>query len=145
MTDEAMRYRKLAIDAAAVATPSSPSTSDASVCKLSPQRFGRIPISAEHTFLCSGLTYAFVNLKPLVPGHVLISPKRVVPRLHELSAAEQQDLWGHVLTVQAIVGRAHSTDDFIVAVQDGKLAGQSIPHVHVHILPIPKANGGGSA
>lgn len=139
MTDEARRYHELVISTASVATPSSTSTPDPSVCKLSPQRFGRIPISADHTFLCSGLTYAFVNLKPLVPGHVLISPKRVVQRLHELSAAEQQDLWRHVLTVQAIVGRAHSTDDFIVAVQDGKLAGQSIPHVHVHILPIPKS------
>ena len=144
MTAEARRYHELAISAATVATPSSTSTSHPIVRKLSPQRFGRIPISADHTFLCSGLTYAFVNLKPLVPGHVLISPKRVVQRLHELSAAEQQDLWRHVLTVQAIVGRAHSTDDFIVAVQDGKLAGQSIPHVHVHILPIPKAKDMGS-
>ena len=142
MAEEAMQYRKFATDAtaatAAATAAVTSATASASPAELSPQKFGRIPISARHMFLGSALTYAFVNLKPLVPGHVLISPKRVVPRLHGLSADEQRDLWRTVLAVQNIVGRAHATRDFIVAVQDGILAGQSVPHVHVHILPIPK-------
>jgi diadenosine tetraphosphate (Ap4A) HIT family hydrolase len=44
-------------------------------------------------FATSPLSFAFVNLKPVVPGHVLVSPKRVVPRFADLSEEEVADLW----------------------------------------------------
>lgn len=40
--------------------------------------FGRFPIPAEHVFLATNLSYAFVNLKPVIPGHVLLAPRRRV-------------------------------------------------------------------
>jgi diadenosine tetraphosphate (Ap4A) HIT family hydrolase len=45
--------------------------------------FGKLKIEPDHVFHKSpnGLTYALVNLRPLVPGHVLVVPTRVVPRL----------------------------------------------------------------
>ena len=42
--------------------------------------FGRFPISAEHIFYATASTVAFVNLRPLVPGHVFVTPRRSTPR-----------------------------------------------------------------
>lgn len=83
----------------------------------------------------SGLTYASVNLKPLVPGHVLVISTRKVPRLRDLTAAELGDLWMSVRQVQAIVNGVHRATANDIGVQDGPDAGQSVPHVHVHVLP----------
>ena len=78
MADEAAAYRALAL-AGATEEP-----------KVAAHTFARIPIAAEHVFLesPSGLSVAFVNLRPLVPGHVLVTPRRIVPRMHELSETE---------------------------------------------------------
>lgn len=48
---------------------------------------------------------------------------------------EHDDLWRSVRSVQSALKRQYNCDAFNVAVQDGVGAGQSVPHVHVHILP----------
>jgi bis(5'-adenosyl)-triphosphatase len=84
-----------------------------------------------------------VNLKPLLPGHVLVSPLEVRPHLSDLSAAEIADLFQTVTRVQRTLKRVYHADAFNVAVQDGEVAGQSVPHVHVHIIPRTKGDAGG--
>jgi bis(5'-adenosyl)-triphosphatase len=79
-----------------------------------------------------------VNLKPLLPGHVLVSPRRVVPRLHDLSAAEVQDLFLTVQRVSRTIERVFEASALNIAIQDGEDAGQSVPHVHAHIIPRKK-------
>jgi len=123
-------------------------------------RFGQFRIPSGSIFYKSGggdnnsssgnkcRTYAFVNLRPIVPGHVLVAPERVAPRLSDLTDEEHADLWATVRVVQDVLrkrygsgggqeGREDGDDSlgFNVAVQDGKAAGQSVPHVHVHVLP----------
>ena len=97
-----------------------------------------------HSRLCfnvlrrqSELSIAFVNLKPLVPGHVLVVPRRVVPRYAGLTPEEAADLWQGVLAVRTIVAKQQQDLEleFTIGMQDGPIAGQSVPHVHVHILP----------
>ncbi|WWC60093.1 uncharacterized protein I303_102657 [Kwoniella dejecticola CBS 10117] len=89
----------------------------------------------KQVFYTTPLSIGIVNLKPLLPGHVLILPKRVVPRLADLRPNEVSDLF---LTVQK-VGRGleqyYKAQALTVSLQDGASAGQSVPHVHVHILP----------
>jgi bis(5'-adenosyl)-triphosphatase len=108
--------------------------------------FGRFRISSTQIFYRSqsGLSFAFVNLRPIVQGHVLVCPTRVVPKLEHLDTQEFTDLWLCVKRVQLMLRQVYFpnfTDDehirfgFNVAVQDGQAAGQSVPHVHVHILP----------
>lgn len=84
-----------------------------------------------------------MNLKPLLPGHVLVSPLNVRPHLSDLSAAEIADLFQTVTRVQRTLKRVYNADAFNVAVQDGEAAGQSVPHVHVHIIPRTKGDAGG--
>jgi len=80
-------------------------------------------------------TKAFVNLRPIVPGHVLVIPQRIVPLLEDLTDDEYLDLWTTVRKVQQMLRVHYDCQAFNVAVQDGRAAGQSVPHVHVHILP----------
>lgn len=86
-------------------------------------------------FSSSQLSYALVNLKPLLPGHVLVCPTRCVPRLSQLTAEEIVDLFLAVKKVSQTVERVYKASSLNVAIQDGVNAGQSVPHVHVHIIP----------
>jgi bis(5'-adenosyl)-triphosphatase len=117
-------------------------------------RFGRFIIPSSHIFYRTQQSAAFVNLRPIVPGHVLVMPHRIVATMDELTDEEYVDLWKSVRVVQRVLKEHyHRTTDtdrttttttsitcstisaFNVAVQDGRAAGQSVPHVHVHILP----------
>jgi bis(5'-adenosyl)-triphosphatase len=98
-------------------------------------RFGKFLIPKASIFAHTTLSAAFVNLRPIVPGHVLIMSQRIVPHLADLTQEEYADLWVLVRTVQAMLQKQYNATAFNVAVQDGKAAGQSVPHVHVHILP----------
>lgn len=100
-------------------------------------QFGRFLVSPSQVFYRSpaGLTAAIVNLKPIVPGHVLVVPIRVVPRLHQLTSSEYEDLFQSVRVVQEKIEFFYNASGSNVAIQDGVAAGQSVPHVHVHILP----------
>lgn len=99
--------------------------------------FGRFVIPSASIFYRSPEqgSMAFVNLRPIVTGHVLIMTQRIVPYLRDLTDQEYIDLWRTVRTVQAMLRKHYDCDAFNVAVQDGQAAGQSVPHVHVHILP----------
>jgi bis(5'-adenosyl)-triphosphatase len=98
-------------------------------------KFGKFNISNDHIFLQSDSSFSFVNLRPIVEGHVLVSPKRVVVRLADLTHEEYVDLWISVRKTQDLLVKSYGPCSFNVAVQDGVASGQSVPHVHVHILP----------
>ena len=143
----------------------------------------------------SGMSLATVNLKPLLPGHVLVISARPAATLDDLSQDELIDLWESVRVVQvcmpgslvtapactlqqllvflfvqmysainhyndvvnmnykarliskltrflplypltqSVVENVHGAQASNIGVQDGKDAGQSVPHIHVHIIP----------
>jgi bis(5'-adenosyl)-triphosphatase len=97
--------------------------------------FGSYKIKKQDVFLTTKLSYAFVNLRPVVPGHVLISPKRLVQRFTELTAEETSDLWLMAQRVGTKVEDHFKASSLTFAIQDGPEAGQTVPHVHIHILP----------
>ena len=107
---------------------------------LTAQNFGPWPIAPTEIFATSPLSFAFVNLKPIVPGHVLVSPKAVVPRFTDLSSAQVADLWALAQRVGSVLEAHYKVDSLTMAIQDGPHAGQSVPHVHVHILPRVKGD-----
>ncbi|XP_030560683.1 nitrilase and fragile histidine triad fusion protein NitFhit [Drosophila novamexicana] len=79
--------------------------------------------------------YAFTNLRCVVEGHVLVSTKRVTPRLNGLNCAEITDLFATVCMVQRMLEHIYGTTSATVTVQDGANAGQTVPHVHFHVMP----------
>ncbi|WVW79930.1 hypothetical protein I302_101901 [Kwoniella bestiolae CBS 10118] len=89
----------------------------------------------KQVFYTTPLSIGIVNLKPLLPGHVLIIPKRVVPRLSDLNPPEISDLFMTVQKVGKGLEKYYHAQALTISLQDGASAGQSVPHVHVHILP----------
>lgn len=98
-------------------------------CNIANVRFGKFDIDPRQVFLATETCLAIVNLKPLVPGHVLVIPRRGVPLLADLDDKEHADLWRCAKIVADIVTRYHAKSSANLAVQDGGDAGQSVPHV----------------
>ncbi|KAK8379460.1 hypothetical protein O3P69_019392 [Scylla paramamosain] len=112
------------------------------VCELVPPpshyvsyQFGGVRVPGGCVFLKTHLSHAFVNKKPLVPGHVLLTPERPALRLAHLSAAEVSDLAQLTQRTLDVVMDHYRPDSCQVAIQDGPAAGQTIDHVHLHIVP----------
>eukprot|EP00241_Pyramimonas_parkeae_P008116 CAMPEP_0114239012 /NCGR_PEP_ID=MMETSP0058-20121206/8224_1 /TAXON_ID=36894 /ORGANISM="Pyramimonas parkeae, CCMP726" /LENGTH=168 /DNA_ID=CAMNT_0001351147 /DNA_START=274 /DNA_END=780 /DNA_ORIENTATION=+ len=98
-------------------------------------QFGPFTIRETEVFAVSRLSLALVNLKPVVQGHVLIVPRRVVRRFQELSPEEVTDLWMLAQRVGSKIEPHFQASALTMAIQDGPAAGQTVPHVHIHILP----------
>ncbi|KAK4237307.1 HIT-like domain-containing protein [Achaetomium macrosporum] len=135
--------------------------------------FGPFDVTNQ-VFLTTAHSFALVNLKPLLPGHVLVCPLAPHRRLTDLSPPELTDLFLAVQRVQRMLARHYflpassipSTNtaaqppsttatttpnppgqggprpesepevgSFNLALQDGPEAGQTVPHVHVHVIP----------
>lgn len=97
--------------------------------------FGPAKVPGPAIFYRTSQTVAFVNKKPVVVGHFLVSPVREVGKIGDLTSCEVADLFKVVQKVEGFVQRFYKVDSTTISVQNGPLAGQSIPHVHVHILP----------
>ncbi|XP_031112691.1 bifunctional bis(5'-adenosyl)-triphosphatase/adenylylsulfatase FHIT [Ipomoea triloba] len=98
-------------------------------------QFGPYEINPKEVFYSSKLSYALVNLRPLVPGHVLVCPRREVKRFIDLTADETSDLWCVAQKIGCQLESYHNASSLTFAIQDGPQAGQTVPHVHVHIIP----------
>ncbi|XP_062016085.1 bifunctional bis(5'-adenosyl)-triphosphatase/adenylylsulfatase FHIT-like [Rosa rugosa] len=97
--------------------------------------FGPYKIDSREVFYNTNLSYALVNMRPVVPGHVLVCPRREVKRFADLTVDETSDLW---ITAQKVGSRLesyHKATSLTLTIQDGPQAGQTVPHVHIHILP----------
>lgn len=97
-------------------------------------RFGPFIVTSQ-VFYRSKLSFGLVNLKPILPGHVLVCPNRVVSRISEMSHEEAIDFYTSVHTVANAIEKYYKADSLNISIQDGPLAGQTVPHVHCHIIP----------
>lgn len=98
--------------------------------------FGPHSIQPIHIFAQSKHSFAIVNIKPVLPGHVLVVSRRRVGRFASLTPAEVADLWCLAQTVSAAVSTCHpGSTSATFAIQDGPAAGQTVPHVHIHVIP----------
>ncbi len=73
--------------------------------------------------------------KPAVPGHVLIIPERHVERFEELTPEDLAALQETVKKVDAAVRKKYGNTDYLLLQKNGRMAGQTVPHVHFHYLP----------
>ncbi|XP_062924467.1 bis(5'-adenosyl)-triphosphatase isoform X1 [Mobula hypostoma] len=103
-------------------------------------RFGQHIIKSSVIFLQTELSFALVNRKPVVPGHVLVCPVRVVERFQDLHPEEITDLFQTSQKVAKVVERHFQGTSLTIAIQDGPEAGQTVKHVHIHILPRKKGD-----
>lgn len=78
--------------------------------------------------------FAFEDINPQAPTHILICPRKHFASLHEASAKEQAIL-GKILLVAAQLARERNLlDGYRTVINHGRGAGQSVFHLHVHLL-----------
>ncbi|EGW31725.1 uncharacterized protein SPAPADRAFT_62330 [Spathaspora passalidarum NRRL Y-27907] len=87
-------------------------------------------------FYQSQHTYALVNLKPLVPGHILVVPLRTsILRFSDLTPDESIDYMNTLQLIHKFIKYIYKADALNIAIQDGPESGQSVPHLHTHVIP----------
>ena len=85
---------------------------------------------------------AFLDAFPLAKGHSLVIPKKHYAKIQEIPLVENTDLFS---LVHQVIGKVDSiTGATLVAVHNGRDAGQEIPHVHVHLVPRTKGDSAGA-
>lgn len=72
---------------------------------------------------------------PISPGHTLVIPRRHVASLADLNADEACALWALLGEARAELDDAFKPDGYNVGVNDGVAAGQTVMHLHVHLIP----------
>jgi histidine triad (HIT) family protein len=78
---------------------------------------------------------AFHDVAPKAPVHVLIVPKRVIPRLAEITEADQALLGKLLLATRTVAEKLDLlSSGYRVVINTGPDAGESVPHLHVHVL-----------
>ena len=72
---------------------------------------------------------------PISPGHTLIIPKRHAGSFFNLSSEEREDLMSLLGTAKANVEAEFKPDGYNIGINDGPVAGQTVPHLHIHLIP----------
>lgn len=94
-----------------------------------------IPDIRNREIIRNELAWAFPTNIPIVPGHVLVAPIRCVATFEELTKDEIKAIFDLREKLKIALTKIFKTEGFNYAWNEGKLAGQSIPHFHLHILP----------
>lgn len=77
---------------------------------------------------------AIRDVAPQAPTHILVIPKKLIPRVG-LASEEDQDILGKLLLVAGKLARSENLDDgFRIVINNGEDGGESVPHLHVHLL-----------
>ncbi len=81
------------------------------------------------------LCVCFRDISPQAPKHLLFVPRKPIPRLSE-AKVEDTSLLGHMLIVIGQVARDLNLDEsgFRVVINNGRDAGEAVPHLHMHLL-----------
>ncbi|MEM3342575.1 MAG: HIT family protein [Thermoplasmata archaeon] len=79
--------------------------------------------------------YAAYDLYPVNRGHTLIIPHRHFPSFFEISPEEWHVLHGFICTVKSHIDKEFKPDGYNIGINAGLYAGQTIFHLHIHLIP----------
>lgn len=94
-------------------------------CNLSPSRI----------ILANDLAIAFRDGFPVSPGHTLVIPRRHVASFFDSTQEERTALFALLDAAKAGIDREFRPDAYNVGINDGPAAGQTVPHLHMHLIP----------
>jgi len=92
-------------------------------------------LSAEGFVLASEHAIVIRDGFPVSPGHTLIIPRRHVASFFEVTDAERADLMSLLATARDDLERQFGPAGYNIGINDGAAAGQTVPHVHLHLIP----------
>lgn len=97
--------------------------------------FCEISAIKEREIMRNKFAWAFPTNIPIVPGHILVAPIRCVATFDELTREEKESIFDLQFKIKQALTKIFKAEGFNYAWNEGKLAGQSVPHFHLHILP----------
>jgi histidine triad (HIT) family protein len=86
--------------------------------------------------------FAFLDVFPASEGHTLVAPKKHFSKFTDMDAESVASLFEATRKITAAIEEAFSAEGSNIGINDGKVAGQEVPHVHVHVIPRRKGDGG---
>lgn len=92
-------------------------------------------LPAERIRLQNDLAVVIRDAFPVAPGHTLVIPRRHVGSFFELGDAERSAMLGLLAEAQQEIAREFAPDGYTIGINDGPAAGQTVPHVHLHLIP----------
>jgi diadenosine tetraphosphate (Ap4A) HIT family hydrolase len=88
------------------------------------------------------LAFAFPSYMPIVPGHLLICPIRIVQTCDGLNKEEWEAIMSLKSSICSALKKALNVDGFNFAWNIGENAGQTVPHFHLHVVPRKQGDSG---
>lgn len=84
---------------------------------------------------------------PVSPGHTLVIARRHIGSFFDLTKAERHDLLALLDQAKAQLDEEFQPQGFNIGINDGPVAGQTVPHIHIHLMPrypsdVPDPRGG---
>ena len=76
---------------------------------------------------------AFRDINPAAPTHILVIPRQELAQLDRMEARDEP-LVGHLMRLATLVAKQEGLDDFRVIVNNGAGAGQTVFHLHLHVM-----------
>ena len=98
-------------------------------------KYCTLPEIKERMIVENDLAWAFPTNIPITPGHTLVSPKRCVQKLEDLTKEERLAILELADKIMSALKISFGAEGFNCAWNQEKLAGQSVPHFHLHIIP----------
>ena len=92
-------------------------------------------ILSKQTVISGDKASAILTHKPAVQGHMLIIPNRHVERFEDLSSEELLEMDSLIIQVNSMEQKIFGNEGYLLLQKNGKEAGQSVPHVHIHYYP----------
>lgn len=87
------------------------------------------------TVIENELAFVRYDSYPVNPGHCLVIPHRHIAEYFDATAEEKAAIWSLVDAMKARLDAEFQPDGYNVGVNIGPVAGQSVPHIHVHVIP----------
>ena len=72
---------------------------------------------------------------PISPGHTLVIPKRHIGSWFEITPKEQSAMLDLLERAKAVLEEEFKPDGYNIGINDGPTAGQTVPHLHMHLIP----------
>jgi len=97
-----------------------------------------------HIIYEDGAAISVLDVMPRAQGHALVLPKKHVETILDIPDADMGGLWMSVKKTTELLKRTLSCDGFTIGINHGKVSGQAVEHLHIHIIPRFHGDGGGS-
>jgi len=109
---------------------------------MKPCVFCEQPKIQNHIILKNNLVFAFPTNIPITPGHTLVAPVRCISSFDDLTRGEVRALFLMRKRIVNALKKSFCAEGFHFAWNEGTVAGQNVPHFHLHIVPRKKGNTG---